>query len=245
MANGDAAAAAGMDVVASTGLVKDGYSEINKSRDYVAMFGGAAGSPIPLSRGGTGAATAAAARAALNVPAWTDVAPPGTANASGIARFSAAGRLQVVSPAAAADVATKGYVDSAVGASGWNGGVVTGNIFLPNATPATSSYVVCYLNGDGRISRGASSRRYKKFIHDAPPLDLSGIRLREFQLRGGDGTRVLGYIAEELAEDPQAARFVVNDAEGQPDAVDYIQLLLAQVAQLAAEVAELRAQVAG
>jgi hypothetical protein len=38
MANGDAAAAAGMDVVPGTAKVRLGYDEINKSRDYVAGF---------------------------------------------------------------------------------------------------------------------------------------------------------------------------------------------------------------
>lgn len=36
MANGDAAVAAGMDVVAGTADVRMGYDEINKSRDYIA-----------------------------------------------------------------------------------------------------------------------------------------------------------------------------------------------------------------
>lgn len=38
MANGDGAAAAGMDVVPGTAKVRLGYDEINKSRDYVASF---------------------------------------------------------------------------------------------------------------------------------------------------------------------------------------------------------------
>jgi hypothetical protein len=37
MANGDAAAAAGMDVVPGTAKVRLGYDEINKTRDYVAQ----------------------------------------------------------------------------------------------------------------------------------------------------------------------------------------------------------------
>lgn len=36
MAAGDDAAAAGMDVVAQTGYVRQGATEINKTRDYVA-----------------------------------------------------------------------------------------------------------------------------------------------------------------------------------------------------------------
>jgi hypothetical protein len=38
MANGDNAAAAGMDVVPGTAKVRLGYDEINKSRDYVANY---------------------------------------------------------------------------------------------------------------------------------------------------------------------------------------------------------------
>lgn len=38
MANGDAAAAAGMDIVPGTAPVRNGYDEINKSRDYVANY---------------------------------------------------------------------------------------------------------------------------------------------------------------------------------------------------------------
>ena len=36
MANGDAAAALGFDIVAPTDDVREGYAEINKSRDYLA-----------------------------------------------------------------------------------------------------------------------------------------------------------------------------------------------------------------
>lgn len=38
MANGDEAASAGMDVVPATALVRDGYDEMNKTRDYVATY---------------------------------------------------------------------------------------------------------------------------------------------------------------------------------------------------------------
>jgi len=38
MANGDNAAAAGMDIVPGTAQVRLGYDEINKTRDYVAAY---------------------------------------------------------------------------------------------------------------------------------------------------------------------------------------------------------------
>jgi len=46
MANGDAAAAAGMAVVSGTAQVKLGYDEINKSRDYIAQRASRAGLDI-------------------------------------------------------------------------------------------------------------------------------------------------------------------------------------------------------
>lgn len=62
MANGDAAAAIGMDVVPGTDDIRDSYDEINKSRDYVAnhITDGAhradqiTSGIFPVARGGTG-----------------------------------------------------------------------------------------------------------------------------------------------------------------------------------------------
>jgi hypothetical protein len=70
MANGDDAALAGMDVVPSIALVKDGFSDINLSRDYTANGSTywMPGVTLPIERGGHGASTAAGARTALVVP---------------------------------------------------------------------------------------------------------------------------------------------------------------------------------
>lgn len=55
MANGDAAAAAGMDILnPATALVKDGADEINKTRDYVATRAQADGGWIPVTVFGSG-----------------------------------------------------------------------------------------------------------------------------------------------------------------------------------------------
>lgn len=74
MANGDAAAAAGMDVVSALADKRLGYDEINKSRDYIA---GEITTPRPVNRGGTGATTAAGARTNLGITA-TNVPSNGT-----------------------------------------------------------------------------------------------------------------------------------------------------------------------
>lgn len=249
MATGDDALAGGMTLVPGTGAASDLDTYDNATRDYVAQ-GPQRWKPtvqkVSIAQGGTGAASASAARTALGVPAtsavpaWSDVAPAGQVFSNQIARFGPTGKLQVTTPTESFDVATKGYVDSKN--SNFNGGTVGGDIYLPNATPATSSYVVCYLNGDGRISRGASSARYKKYIRDAGDLgDLFAVPLSEFQMRGGDGAWIVGYIAEALDAVDALRRFVVYDDEGRPDSIDPIQLLMAQVTQLAARVRALEA----
>lgn len=124
------------------------------------------------------------------------------------------------------------------------GGTVSGNIFLsaghvyvPAATPATSGWQVAYINSDGRLARGSSSERYKKYISEIDPASLGDIfpTLSRFQMRGGDGTWTYGYIAERLAEHDDQRPFVVyadHDGELVPDSIDFIPLLMAQNAQL-------------
>ena len=83
MAIGDDAAAAGMDLVPSTGKVKDGATEMNKTRDYIAKRTSAI---TPVAKGGTGASTSGGARANLGVPAKNSFDQP-----YAIAQIEAAG----------------------------------------------------------------------------------------------------------------------------------------------------------
>jgi len=89
MANGDAAAALGFDIVAPTDDVREGYSEINKSRDYIAeditsgtrsaaqitsgIFSTDRLPVIAVAKGGTGATTAADARTNLGAAPASDI----------------------------------------------------------------------------------------------------------------------------------------------------------------------------
>lgn len=260
MANGDAAQAEGITLVPSSspsaggpGKVRMGYDQMNRILDIIVAWGLKPLTALSIARGGTGATTAAAARTGLDVPGWTDVAPPGTATASGIARFSALGRLQSVAPASGSDVATKGWVEGlGVPTSGTNL-TLSGHLYVPNSVAATSGYTVAYINVDGRLSRGASSERYKKFISDADPISLGDIfpDFKRFQMKQGDGSWKWGYIAERLAENPDTQPFVIYasapDSEGNtvatttPESIDFVMLLMAQVAQLNARVLELEA----
>lgn len=270
MAIGDDALAAGMTIVdgntAGSAALIDDY--INETRDFIAQRTAVSASITPIAKGGTGSATAAGARTNLNVPSWSDVAPAGNVFSNQIARFSSAGRLQVVGPVAPDDVATKAYTDARVTAGAGSpvqrtGDTMTGDLYLPNSSPAVSSFTVCYINGDGRVSRGSSSERYKKFISEIDPEQLGDVfpQLHRYQMRTGDGQWKYGWIAERLAENDATEPFVVYQqaptGDGSigptdvPESIDFISLLQVQVAVLhqrdqdrEAEVAELRAQVA-
>jgi hypothetical protein len=77
MAIGDDALAAGFALVPSAGPgaeVKLGAQEINRTRDYVAQTRTLNPAIRPISGGGTGASTAAAARTNLNIRSGTAAA---------------------------------------------------------------------------------------------------------------------------------------------------------------------------
>lgn len=194
-----------------------------------------------------------------------------SADADGkVAEYAGGGRLAVATPTSSGQAANKGYVDSVADASGKvskSGDTMTGHLYLPNAVAATSGYVIAYWNGDGRVSKGASSERYKDDIAPIEPASLGDIfpQLHEFVMKDDpDRTTRVGYIAERLHESEDLRRFVVYQTEpildepgsftGQrrltldendqpiPDSIDFIALLLAQVAALNDRVIELEAR---
>jgi hypothetical protein len=237
MANGDAAAAAGMDTVPGTASVRDSYDEHNKTRDYLAARTNAV---TPIAKGGTGATDATAARTALGISAANTPSGVGSNVQTDLDNLNATKLTRTA--AQYGDDFTSRDIDISNRVSK-GGDTMSGHLYLPNSSAATSNYTVCYINGDGRVSRGASSQRYKKFIHDAPDLgDLFAAPLREYQMKAdglapADPTKRIGYIAEELAgTDMERFVVVIND---QVESIDFIALLLAQVASLNARVSAL------
>lgn len=199
--------------------------------------------PLTVAKGGTGATTAADARTNLDVVGNDQVivSTSGGSVANKIPRYDASGRIVAATPVAANQAASKAYVD----AQTFSGGTVSGQILLPNAYAASSGYVVAYINGDGRISKGASSRRFKKNIRNFRNLagSLFGVKLREFQMKEATGDEYhVGLIAEELRDNDATARYVVLDAEGQPESYDMIGILLAMVYELNDRVTVLEAR---
>lgn len=232
---------AGIPLVPGTGLASDLEEYINQTRDIIAQRTSAV---LPTAKGGTGATTAAAARTNLGVPAKTEVILRSGANV--ITLYWNGSRLNANIDGI--EVGTLGYfsdIGTALGSALANylplsGGTITGalgvagSLFVPNASPATSGWQVAYINSDGRLSKGSSSERYKKYITAVDPASLGDVwpELSRYQMRQGDGEWKYGYIAERLDESDDLRPFVVYDREGRPDSIDFISLLMAQNAQL-------------
>lgn len=230
------ALAAGMPLVPGTGLASDLDEYINQTRDFIAQRTSAV---TPVAKGGTGANTASAARTNLDVNSKQEDADALKTRVINLSSATNAiqlqwigGRVRIVIDASVigdiAHVSDLGaYISSA-------GGTITGSLFLPNASPAVNNYSVAYINSDGRVSRGASSERYKKHISQIDPASLGDLfpGLWRFQMRTGDGTWKYGDIAERLAENEATEPFVVYNEQGVPESVDFIGLLNARVAQL-------------
>jgi hypothetical protein len=225
MANGDAALAAGMDVVPATADRRQGYDEINKTRDYIAERTNAV---TPIEKGGTGSTSASAARAALGISTTTVLRPGGTSAESGINAAFERG-TQGVNAAEAAQW------DASYARSGVD------TIFPGQLSPAVYSRQVggvsVYITSGGLLGYLPSSADTKRNIEaaDLDPATLRAVLVRTFQYRPeldlGDNYH-LGLIAEEL--EPLGLGWLIARAEdGKPMTVRYelVGLLALQLAQ--------------
>lgn len=260
MAVGDLALAAGFDILdPATDLVKDGATEINKVLDLLAQR---TATILPVVKGGTGADNATGARQNLQAAAanhnhdgayvglgGSDVGPLSMSSGGGRPQLFGGGNY-LGHVAYLSDLSGGDFVSKA-------GDTMTGHLWLPNSTAATSGYTICYINGDGRVSRGASTERVKKDIRQWDPASLGDVfpDLYRFKMRTGDGSWTYGWIAERLHESPDLQPFVVYETEEDgktlavdsfglpvPLSIDFISLLIVQTSVLAqrAESAEAR-----
>jgi hypothetical protein len=263
MPNGDDALAAGMNPVdPSTDLVKEGYDAINYALDQIALR---TNDVTPVSEGGTGSTNPTGARLnleieAANVPAtgaggddvqqildFLDVVKVSnvTAGTNTVQLGWIAGRLRIfIDSTNQGDIANVGDLGNKVNRSGdtMTGDLTAPNIYIPGASAGGSGTIAYVQNSDSRITRGVSARKYKKNIRALDPESVGDIfpELVEYEMKvayGGDGAKFIGYIADDMVG-TDADRFVTY-RDGEIDAIDVIQLLLAQNAQLNARLAAL------
>lgn len=233
---GNDALAAGFAVMDGGEDRRDGWRAINKTRDLVAQlktwvtaqlaaidisWGSITGKPAVIAAG----ASQAAARAAIDAPANNHTHEQ-ILNSTHVFGFNA-------------------NVGGSPGFVSNRNVAIDGHLFLPNAAPAVSAYTIAYVDGTGRLSKGASSERYKDEITAVDPLELGDLftGLYRYKMIDGDGSWRFGDIAERLAENPATASFVVTDLSGRPESVDFIGILTARVGWLHAQNSALAARV--
>ena len=221
MANGDDAAAAGMDVVAGTADRRQGYDEINKTRDYIAQRTSAV---QPVAKGGTGATNAADARTNLDAAK--------TAHTHRIDDVYTSDGTQKYGTALQAQLsAMQSSLEVQIGSKVSNGANVTfGDIYTPagRSNPVSVGWVSAALGGDGRLGASPSAARFKQDItprtyslDDIDRITIVTYRLIEAVEQLGDDARVeVGVIAEQLVE-AGFPEFVVFGDDGQPFTVEY------------------------
>ncbi len=238
---GDDAITAGFHVMLGDEMAYDLDAWINYVLDLVAQRTDVV---APIDKGGTAATTAAGARTNLGLGSAATATASTAATEATVVMRGGGGRIAVGTPVDGNNAATKGYVDGAVGDRvSKSGDTMSGNLFLPASTAATSGYTVAYINVDGRVSRGASTARYKKTIKRAPVIpDPFVVPIASYVMKEDpENVTRYGPIAEDLASNPVTAGFVVYDAENRPESFDMISYLMAAVARLHARVAELEA----
>ncbi len=118
---------------------------------------------------------------------------------------------------------------------------VAGDIYTPHgrATPVTTSYVSAWLNGDGRLGATASSVVYKQDFsrpNTDPLVDallaVSLVRFRYIQAVEELGDKApweLGAIAEYFVA-IGLGEYVFNNADGEPQGINYERLTIPLIA---------------
>jgi hypothetical protein len=245
MAIGDDAVAAGMALVPGTLAANQLDTEINRTRDYVALR---TATVTPVAKGGTGATTAPAARANL------DAAPTShTHRITDVLTSDGSGPYAVALQASLDAKQNAGnYIVQGAGDIHTGGGRL--NSIGSRNFSVSVNYVSAYLDGNNWLGIAPSAERFKQDIERAAYSLADALRLAEcvatYRLRArvegvmapeGDGWETepdpdapgeVGVIAEWLIREGFAEFVVFNDA-GETLSVNYERLVLVVAGGLA------------
>lgn len=217
MANGDAAAAAGLTVFANTQDLRLGYDNDNIRGDELAAHLTAGTHPASAITSGTFNAARIPSLDASKITTGTLTRPIST---TGTCTLGVSTITSIGSPASAFAIYSNGsaYFDAGITSPGVYSGGVSG--------------VAVYVNSSGQIAKGISSKRYKKNITTAKQDTdaILAIRVVNYRMKNApaDSPLEIGVIAEELDE-LGLKQFVWYDEDGKPGAVHYERLALALI----------------
>jgi hypothetical protein len=222
-----------MDVVPGTSDWREGYDEINKTRDYIA---GRTSAIQPVAKGGTGAATAEGARTNLDVPSTDDLATglAGKSNTNHTHQYGA------ITPGVIDNGgfgASLGQTHIVAGLTVDGAAYIAGRLTSPTArNSGVTSWNSLGVDPSGNIGVQTSSRRFKKDIKTWTPAAQAvyAMRLVEYRYKAAveaNSPVEHGVIAEELIE-LGLDWLVFFDDDGQPFGVHYERIALACVAAI-------------
>lgn len=211
MADGDAAAAVGMSLVAGSAAANTLDTEMNKTRDYIATFtadirsavgNGTGAGANKLARFGASGNLAGAdptAGAHFATKQYVDGMGDTAATPNTVVKRGPSGQIAVGNPTAGAHAATKAYVDGMVtdmtvntiqvnGAAGVDGNFrASGFVDFPSVygNSLSGSWRNLYIKSNGELGWVSSSRRVKKNIKRWTPdrQAILAMELVQFQYK--------------------------------------------------------------
>lgn len=242
MAIGDAAAAAGMNIVdGATTEARNIDTEINRTRDYIADGAGATSGNVyskAVKRDANGRIRfSTGVDADQGATKWyVDTTLADAIDGIDVTWEALTGKPSSF-PSSWSQVADKptlvslGYFNDRLAPGASSPIYVRGDV-------VTNSYVAMYRNGDGRVGISPSARRFKKNIvsrpytlDDALAIDVVNYQLRADVYGSTDAPVEVGVIAEQLI-DAGLGEFVVYDEDGDPLSVHYERIALVALGAL-------------